>query len=361
MKPDPRRIFPVDALLSWINERLHLDSAVRFFRNKTVPNHKHTFWYLFGGLTLFFFLVQLITGGLLLLYYQPTPESAHESVKRLIEEMTYGRFIRSLHIWSSHAMVVVISIHMFSVFFLKAYRKPREAMWITGFALFLLTLGFAFTGYLLPWDTTAFFATQVGIEIVRSMPIIGESLVLLLLGGSDVGANTLTRSFALHVYVLPMLTLALVAVHLLLNQIHGSSRPIGVVESGPPIPFYPDYVRRDWMAWLIGASFLVVAASGFPWGLGTKADPLQPAPADVRPEWYFLFLYETLRLLPARLWFVSAELVVNLAFAVIGLIWWLVPLLDKKASLEIYSLGFTTLGLVLLVYVVIMTFISLLR
>ncbi len=159
-----------DKVIPWLDERIYLSSFQKFLRNKMVPNHRHTVWYLFGGLTLFFFIVQIVTGVLLLLYYKSTPETAYESVKHIITEVPYGNLVRSIHVWSAHFMIAAVVIHMFSVYFMKAYRKPREAMWLSGFVLLMLTLGFGFTGYLLPWDTTAFFATQIGTEIPRSIP-----------------------------------------------------------------------------------------------------------------------------------------------------------------------------------------------
>lgn len=237
-----RREIVANRLIPWLDQRTYLSSLRYFLRNKMIPNHKHTIWYLFNGLTLFLFIVQIVTGALLLLYYKPTPETAYESVKYIIDEVPYGNLVRSIHVWSSHFMIAAIAVHMFSVYFMKAYRKPREAMWLTGFVLLVLTLGFGFTGYLLPWDTAAFFATQIGTEIPRSIPLFGETIALLLRGGTEVGGETLTRLFALHVVVLPLVALLVLGVHLLLNQLHGTSKPIGVSEKGPPIPFLPSFI-----------------------------------------------------------------------------------------------------------------------
>jgi len=352
---DLRRYLPLQEFIGWFNERLYVDSLLTFLRNKTVPNHKYTFWYLFGGLTLFLFVVQLITGGLLLFYYQPTPETAYESVKDLITNVSYGKFVRSLHIWTSHFMVVALMVHMFSVYFLRAYRKPREAMWFSGFVLMLITLGFAFTGYLLPWDTTAYFATQIGTEIPRSIPLIGQGLLMLLRGDQEVSGHTLTRLFALHVFLLPVLALLLVALHLILNQIHGSSKPIGVRETGPPIPFFPNFVLRDWTTWLVTATVLAALSFGFPWGLGPKADPISPAPPGIRPEWYFWSLYETLRLVPSKVWLLTGEALVNVVLAVVLALWFFVPALDRKALQGEKSRLGQILGVVLVAYLAAMT------
>jgi cytochrome b6 len=342
-------------VVPWLDERIYLSSFQKFLRNKLVPNHKHTVWYLFGGLTLFFFIVQVATGVLLLLYYKPTPETAYESVKHIITEVPYGNLVRSVHVWSAHFMIGAVGVHMFTVYFMKAYRKPREAMWLSGFVLLMLTLGFGFTGYLLPWDTTAFFATQIGTEIPRSIPLVGEAIVLLLRGGTEVNSETLTRLFALHVVVLPLAALLIVAFHLVLNQLHGTSKPIGVSEKGKPIPFLPTYLRRDWLTWLFSAAVLIVAALTISWGLGTKADPFGSAPAGIRPEWYFWFLYQTLKFVPSRVLSMSGEFIVDILVSLACLVWWLIPFFDRNASREKASPLFTALGIVILCYLVTMT------
>lgn len=342
-------------VISWLDERIYLGTFQKFLRNKMVPNHRYTFWYLFGGLTLFFFIVQIVTGVLLLLYYKPTPEAAYESVKHIISEVPYGNLVRSIHVWSAHFMIAAVAVHMFSVYFMKAYRKPREAMWLSGFVLLMLTLGFGFTGYLLPWDTTAFFATQIGTEIPRSIPLIGEAIAFLLRGGTEVNGETLTRLFALHVAILPLTALLILGIHLVLNQLHGTSKPIGVSDKGPPIPFLPAFVRRDWLTWLSSAVVLVAAALTISWGLGAKADPFGSAPAGIRPEWYFWFLYQTLKFVPSRVLSMSGELIVNVVISLAGLVWWLIPFLDRNAGREKRSPFFTALGILILGYLAAMT------
>src|SRR5439155_19041230 len=131
---------------------LHLREPYAALKAKTVPKHRYSMWYYMGGLALFFFTVQVITGLLLLLYYQPTPEAAHQSVEMIVNRVPFGSIVRSLHSWSANALIAVVFIHMFSTFFLKSYRSPRSIMWLTGIVLVLLMLGFGFTGYLLPWD-----------------------------------------------------------------------------------------------------------------------------------------------------------------------------------------------------------------
>jgi cytochrome b6 len=342
-------------LSTWLDERLHADLVLSFLKQKTVPNHRYTFWYLFGGLTLFFFIIQVLSGILLLIYYKPTPETAYESVKYLMEEVPYGNYIRSAHVWSAHLMVASVFVHMFSVYFMKAYRKPREVMWLSGFLLLLGTLGFGFTGYLLPWDMTAYFATKIGTEIPRSIPIIGEPIVYLLRGGAEVNGETLTRLFALHVVVLPLSSLALIVLHVLLNQVLGTSKPIGIKETGAPIPFLPNFLVREWVTWLIASSILVPLALSSPWPLGPRADPFESAPVGIRPEWYFWSLYQTLNLVPAQILSVRGEIVVNVALFIAGVFWWMIPFIDWRARENQKSPTFTLVGVFAIVYLAGMT------
>src|SRR6266481_4573527 len=164
-----------------------------WLREKTVPIHRHTIWYYFGGMTLFLFSVQVVTGILLLLYYRPTAESAFESVRFIMAEVRFGWLIRSIHSWSANLMIFTLFVHMASVYLTRAYRQPRELTWISGVALLVLVLGFGFSGYLLPWNKLAFFATQVGTQIVGSVPIVGSFLLRFLRGGENVTGATITR------------------------------------------------------------------------------------------------------------------------------------------------------------------------
>ena len=158
-------------LLNWLDDRFGAGTIEAALRSKTVPLHRHTVWYYFGGMTLFLFVVQLLTGILLLLYYRPTPNDAYESVEYIVTQVRFGWMIRSIHSWASNLMIFTAFVHMFSVYFMKAYRKPRELTWVTGILLLFLVMGFGFSGYLLPWNEVSFFATQVGTEIAGSVPL----------------------------------------------------------------------------------------------------------------------------------------------------------------------------------------------
>ena len=170
-------------ILNWFDDRFGAGTIEAFLRSKTVPLHRHSVWYFFGGMTLFLFVVQVVTGILLLLYYRPTPNDAFESVEYIVTQVRFGWMVRSIHSWSANLMVFTAFVHMFSVYFMKAYRKPRELTWVTGILLLFLVMGFGFSGYLLPWNEVSFFATQVGTEIAGSVPFVGKWMLKFLRGG----------------------------------------------------------------------------------------------------------------------------------------------------------------------------------
>jgi cytochrome b6 len=224
---------------------------------------------------------------------------------------------------------------MFSVLFLKAYRKPRELTWVTGMILLFLVMGFGFSGYLLPWNTLAFFATKVGTEITGQVPVIGKPLMIFLRGGEDVTGATLSRFFGFHVAVLPGLVIVFILAHLLLVQRLGMSVPPKVEmewEANPSakreMKFFPNFALRELTAWYIALGVLGALAAIFPWNLGVKADPFSPAPAGIKPEWYFLFMFQTLKVIPAKVWFIDGEVLGVLAFGLVGLLWLLLPFFE---------------------------------
>ena len=202
----------------WLDERYHLSPLFNYMRKKEVPVHRHTVWYYMGGVTLFLFAVQVASGILLVLYYRPGQESAYESVRFITTKVNFGWLVRSVHSWSANMMVFFLFLHMFSTFFTKAFRKPRELTWLSGFILLAITLGFGFTGYLLPWNELAFFATKVGTDIMAQVPLVGEPLKVLLRGGDEVTGATLSRFYAIHIAILPALITMVIGLHLLFVQ-----------------------------------------------------------------------------------------------------------------------------------------------
>ncbi len=348
-------------MLDWIRERYDISAIEHLIQKKEIPLHRHTIWYYFGGITLFFFMIQVVTGILLLLYYRPTAEAAFESVQFIMTKVRFGWLIRSIHSWSANLMIGAAFIHMFSVFFMKAYRKPRELTWVSGAFLLFLALGFGFSGYLLPWNELAFFATKVGTEIVAVVPVVGGFLLKFLRGGEEVTGATLTRFFGFHVAVLPMITTFILVFHLLVIQKQGMSLPPsleGERQKLKAMPFFPNFVMRDLLGWVLALGVLAALAALFPWELGVKADPFAPAPAGIRPEWYFVFMFQTLKFIPSKILIFDGEVLGVLGFGAIGVLFVLVPFLDRKAASGKPGKLFKYIGMVALGYVLVMTFIS---
>ena len=356
-RPDsnPYKDSRLGPLGAWFQERFYVVlPVIDYLKKKEVPKHRLSFWYYFGGLALFFFIIQILTGLLLLQYYKPTESEAFASFVFIQKEIPFGWLLRQIHAWSANLMALMAFIHMFSTFFMKSYRKPRELMWVSGFILLVLTLGFGFTGYLLPWNELAFFATQVGTETPKVAPG-GALLVSLLRGGEDVSGETLTRMFSLHVVLLPGLILLLLSLHLTLVQILGTSAPIGYKESGMIKgyeKFFPTFLAKDGIGWIIGFALLVYLAAVYPWGIGVKANALSPAPVGIKPEWYFWAEFQMLK----DLKFEGGELVAIILLTIGGLVWAVVPFLDRKASQEEKSPIFTLLGLGVLAFLLINTY-----
>jgi cytochrome b6 len=353
-------------LLSWFEERTGFSALIELGRKKQVPLHRHTIWYYLGGMTLLLFGIQVATGILLLLYYRPSADEAFESVQFLMARVPFGWLIRSIHSWSANLLVFVLFIHMFSAFFLKAYRKPRELTWISGAFLLFLMLAFGFSGYLLPWNELAFFATQVGTEVAGAVPVVGRFMLRLLRGGDQVTGGTLTRFYGFHVAVLPALTTALLGAHLILVQQHGMSVPPAIEAkdkgSGNPLstmPFHPNFLLRDMIGWCAALGALAALAALFPWELGTKADPFAPAPAGIRPEWYFCWMFQLLKMLPGHVLGIEGELLGIAAISLAGMVWVLVPFLDRKpVPGNRVSLAFTIFGWLGLIAMSILTLLA---
>ena len=325
-------------------------------KKKEVPLHRHSIWYYFGGMTLFLFTVQVATGILLLLYYRPSSENAFESVQFIITEVKFGWLIRSIHSWSANLMIATLFIHLFSVFFLRAYYPPREITWISGVLLLFIVIAFGFSGYLLPWNKLAFFATKVGTEIAGVVPLVGRPMLRFLRGGDDVTGATLTRFFGFHVAVLPAAATVLIGIHVLLVQQHGMSVPPSL--AGKPVKkmkFVPNFLLRDLIGWILAIGVLAALAALFPWELGEKADAFAPAPEGIKPEWYFLFMFQTLKLLPPKIWIFDGEVVGIMAFNFIALLLFIVPFVDRSPENRRRRLIFNSIGVIALVFIVGMT------
>lgn len=341
---------------AWLDERLFLPKARDFAAHKTVPVHRYMPLYYFGGMTLFFFLVQVMTGILLMLYYRPSAGEAFESVEFIMTTVPFGWLVRSIHSWSANLMVFFAFSHLVTVYFLKAYRPPRELTWVTGCVVFFLALAFGFSGYLLPWNQLAFFATKVGTDIAGVVPVVGHWLLRFLRGGDRVTGGTLSRFYGWHVAILPALATLLLAIHLLFVQLHGMSVPPSVEREGKvqkPMRFFPHFALHELFGWTLALGVLAALAALFPWELGEKADPFAPAYKDIRPEWYFVFLFETLKKVPGgEVLGLEYEAIPILLSGVAALLLVLVPFLDRGAAKHGRSPVFTAIGVAALVYMV---------
>jgi ubiquinol-cytochrome c reductase cytochrome b subunit len=307
---------------TWLDHRTGAETAIRNFLYEQIPASSG--WHqVFGSVALFLFLVQIFTGALLAFNYAPTPGDAYNSLRYILTEVTAGRLMRGLHHWGASMMIVIVVLHMAQVFLYGAYKKPREATWMVGVVLLLLTLAYGLTGYLLPWDNRAYWGTVVSTQIAAKTPLIGPYLSRLLGGEGDVGVVTFARFYGLHVLLLPPATTLLIALHIYLVRKHGVA-PAPGDEVRPLRKFFPEQAVRDTVAIFIAFVILFVLAVVVRVPLEQLADP-----TDInyipRPEWYFLFLFQSLKLFEGPLEMIGAVVLPGLA--VLALI--LIPFFDR--------------------------------
>lgn len=313
------------SLGDWLDLRLGWWGFVRKNLDEPMPPGVG-WWQTLGNLLLTLLAFQFVTGFALAMYYSASPTDAYRSVKHITEEVTLGSFVRGLHVWGSTAIVIVTVLHILRVFFWGSYKKPRELTWVVGVIIFNLILAFSFTGYLLPWDQKAYWATVVGTRIAGTVPVLGHGLMLLIRGGEEVGALTLTRFYAAHVMLLPALLMVFTGLHLYLVRRHHIAGPV-LPQKGKPTPFYPVQLFKDAVVVLGGMAIVVYLALAFPPALEAMADPSGTDFAP-RPEWYFLGLYELLKIMPAG-YEVVATLVIPGGIS-LGML--LLPWLDRSPS-----------------------------
>jgi len=350
-----------DRVIAWLDERLDLSDLREFIAHKTVPVHKHSVWYYMGGITLFLVGVQVATGILLLLYYRPSAGEAYESVQFIVSQVQFGWLIRNVHSWSANLLILMAFVHLFSTFFLRSYRQPRELTWISGALLLFVMMGFGFSGYLLPWNELAFFATKVGTGIAGAVPVIGGFMVRFLRGGDEVTGATLTRFYGIHIAILPAVTTVLLGLHLLFVQRQGMSVPLSVEKrekAGEKIPqerFFPNFVLHDVMWWYVALATLAALALFLPWELGKKADAFAPVPPGIRPEWYFLAMFQTLKLIPSHIFGFEGEVLGVMGFNVAAVLLVAAPFLDRRAATGHPSKLMTAAGVLAAIYLIVFT------
>lgn len=309
----------------WFDERLNLAPLIRRLLDEPIPGGA-SWIYVFGSVTLFLFVNQAITGMFLALYYAPTPDSAYASVRFIQDAVSLGGFVRGLHHWGASAMMVAIGLHMLQTYLYGAYKPPREPMWTVGVLLLLLTLAFGFTGYLLPWDQRAYWATQVGVNMLGTVPWVGETMARVVRGGEEMGALTLSRFFAVHVLFLPVAVGLLIALHLFILRRVGPAGPFDEARAvAQREPFYPRQVFMDAVVILAVFLAVVIVAARVPSPLADPADPSASSFVP-KPEWYFLFFYQLLKYVPGR-W--EAFAIVGLPVLLIGVLF-AVPFLGRR-------------------------------
>ncbi len=346
-------------LKKWFDERYDLDGLRSFAKHKFVPVHKYSILYYTGGLTMFLFAVQFITGMALSFYYIPYHEQAHKSIIEIVTKLNMGWFFRSLHHWGAQLAIGVLFIHVFGTLLLKAYRKPRELIWITGFILLGISIFFGLSGYFLLWDERAFAAVRVATGGTGNLPVIGGFIKSFLRGSLDVTGETLTRFYAFHVSVLPFFTLLLMGIHILLVQYHGMSVPLSQQNSvKKQEPFFPNVLYKDIIIWLLCLGVVVTLSVFFPPEIGKKADPLAAPPENIKPEWYFLFLFQTLKLFPGDIMGLNGEMIAIILISLGILFFFLIPFFDRRSSKGEKSTAFTWIGVLYTAYFIVMTIIG---
>ena len=360
-------------LRNWIDERY---PATKFWEehvSKYYAPKNFNFWYFFGSLALLVLVLQIITGIFLTMHYKPDTELAFDSVEHIMRDVSWGWLMRYLHSTGASMFFVVIYLHMFRGLLYGSHRKPRELLWIVGMVIYLTLMAEAFFGYLLPWGNMSYWGAQVIISLFAALPFIGEGLAEWIRGDFVVGDATLTRFFAFHVILVPLLLLGLVFVHLVALHKVGSNNPDGIEikknkdENGNPkdgIPFHPYYTVKDFfgagvfLLFFFGITFIAPELSG--WFLERAnfepANPLQ-TPPDIIPLWYLTPYYSILRAVTYPLFGVDAKLwgVISMGFAIF--LFFLLPWLDRspvksiryrgwmfKTALTVFVISFVLLG-----------------
>jgi ubiquinol-cytochrome c reductase cytochrome b subunit len=350
--PVEEREPPGGALREWIDARTGINKLIRTALDEPVPGGAR-YAYIFGSGLLFVFLTQIITGTFLALYYVPSVDHAHTTVAYITKQVAAGAFLRSLHVYGASAMVIIAVLHICQTFLYGSYKGRRELMWLSGSILFALVLGMAFTGYLLPWDQKAYFATAVGTNVPSELPVVGNAVKIVMRGGTELGTLTISRFFVAHVFWIPGLLLLFISTHLFLFRRAGPAGPPSenpLHPSLPTEPFYPRQVVKDMTLALLLIVILGGLAYFYPAALGPQANP-----ADTqflpRPEWYYRSLFQWL-----KYWHGNGVVIgIGVIPPLIAVLFLAVPFLDRrlerrpwKRPVAVGLFSFVLLGIALL-------------
>jgi ubiquinol-cytochrome c reductase cytochrome b subunit len=325
-------------LIRSLRERVGWDDALAPWLFKDLP--PRTGWTAtLGSLSLMIFATMFVSGVFLAMHYNPSPDKAYQSVDYIMQTVRGGWLLRGLHHWGASAMVIAVFLHMLTGFFSGAYKKPRELTWISGVVLLLIVLGLGFTGYLLPWDLKAYWATTVSTNIPKDIPFVGGFLSRLMLGGENVSGATLTRFYAVHAMLLPALLVVVLAFHIYLVRVHGISEEDAEAEAptrdGDAKPakayrFYPEHAWRSSLVYAVGLLALIALSifAHIPREeiAGTQVESYLP-----RPEWYYMWLFQLLTLFPGK-WEAVGSLLIP--FLLVTLLF-VLPFLDRSRRMGV--------------------------
>jgi len=307
----------MSAIVAWIQERLPISADdLRELTNEPVPNHLKHWWFAIGGTPAYLFVVQIVTGILLAFYYQPSPATAYESVRYITDEAAYGWYIRGLHRWGATLMIAAVILHQMRVYFTGAYRKPREINWMVGMCLLICSLMLGFTGYSLVYEQLSYWGATVGANIAAGVPLVGDVIKEMLLGGETYNEFTLPRFFILHAAVLPTLLTLLIVIHIMIVRLQGVTEfqfeddP----KAGGHFRFFPDHMYTELIIGLVLMVVLSALATIWPATMGPKADPLT-TPEVIKPEWFFYVAFRWLKLFSGTFAILSTGFVVFVMFA----------------------------------------------
>ena len=304
-------------VVKWFSERIPITGdQLREMTNEPVPNHLKRWWFCLGGTPAYLFVVQIVTGILLALYYQPASTTAYESVEYITTEVHYGWFFRSLHKWAATLMIAAVILHQMRVYFTGAYRKPRELNWLVGMCLLLCTLGLGFTGYSLVFEQLSYWGATVGANIGETVPVVGPLLKRLILAGDSYNEQTLPRFFILHAAILPATMVMLLVVHVTLIRLQGVTEfQFGDEKPGEPehFNFFPDHLYTELIVGLVLMILLAALATILPATMGPRADPLV-TPEEIKPEWFFYVTFRWLKLFTTTAAVLSMGLIVCAMF-----------------------------------------------
>ncbi len=317
----------------WFYERIPVSGEhLAELTNEPVPNHLKRWWFCLGGTPAYLFVVQIVTGILLAMYYQPSTGSAYESIRYITDEATMGWFLRSMHKWAATLMIAAMILHQMRVYFTAAYRRPRELNWMIGMALLMTTLLTGFTGYSLVFEQLSFWGATVAANISDAAPVIGPLGKQLLLGGDEYNERTLSRFYILHAAILPTTIVLLVICHIAQIRMHGVTEfpdPDDTPKGPRHFNFFPDHMLTELIIGLTLMVILCALSTVFPATMGPKADPMT-TPEVIKPEWFFYVSFRWLKLFSLSFAVISTGFIVGAMF-----VWpWIDKVLRRITGIE---------------------------